>query len=151
MRSRAARSVPAGTVQAHGIRRWWLNRSLRTKGLIVVAVPLIALMGLTSANLLLQHNESNERTISLNARNLDDAAGRVLADAVNGETGVRGYAATRDPIFLAPYTLMLTRIGAERTSLRDAAVIEGDGGRQRAGDATAGQELSELAQLRSAT
>jgi len=47
MRSREARSVPPGTVQAHGIRRWWLNRSLRAKGLIVVAVPLIALMGLT--------------------------------------------------------------------------------------------------------
>jgi signal transduction histidine kinase/AmiR/NasT family two-component response regulator len=150
MRSRAARSVAPGMVQAHGIRRWWLNRSLRAKGLIVVAVPLIALMGLTSANLLLQHSETNERTISLNARNLDDTAGRVLADAVNGETGVRGYAATRDPIFLAPYTLMLTRIGAERTSLRKAAVLEGDGGQQRAVDATTGRELSELAQLRSA-
>jgi len=59
MRSREARSAPPGTVQAHGIRQWWLDQSVRAKGLLVVAVPLIALMGLTSANLLLQQNESN--------------------------------------------------------------------------------------------
>jgi signal transduction histidine kinase/ActR/RegA family two-component response regulator len=140
----------AGTVQAYGLQRWWLDQSVRAKGLIVVAVPLIALLGLTSANLLLQQNESNERNISLTARNLDTAAYQVLADAVNGETGIRGYAATRDPLFLAPYTLMLTRIGAERGSLRAAAVAEGDGGQQRTVDATTGKELAELAQLRSA-
>jgi signal transduction histidine kinase/CheY-like chemotaxis protein len=150
MRSRETRSVPPGTIQAHGLQRWWLNQSVRTKGLIVVAVPMIALMGLTSANLLLQHSESNERSISTNARNLDDTATQVLADAVNAETGVRGYAATRDPAFLAPYTLTLTRIGAERTSLRRAAVIAGVGRQQRTVDATTGQVLGELAQLHSA-
>jgi signal transduction histidine kinase/ActR/RegA family two-component response regulator len=150
MGSREARSAPPGTIQAHGIRQWWLNRSVRAKGLIVVAVPLIALMGLTSANLLLQQNENNVRSISINARNLDDAASQVLADAVNGETGIRGYAATRDPLFLAPYNLMLTRIGAERKALQQAAVIEGDGRQQRTVDTTTGQELVELAHLRSA-
>jgi signal transduction histidine kinase/CheY-like chemotaxis protein len=149
MRSREARSAPPGTVQAHGIRQWWLNRSVRTKGLIVVAVPMIALMALTSANLLLQQDETHERTGSTAARNLEETADQVLADAVNGETGVRGYAATRDPLFLAPYTLMLTRIGAERRSLREDAVIEGDAGQQRVVDATTVKELSELAQLRS--
>jgi signal transduction histidine kinase/ActR/RegA family two-component response regulator len=150
MRSREIRSAPPGTVQAHGLRQWWLNRSVRAKGLIVVAVPLIALLGITSANLLLQQDESNVRSISINARNLNQAASQVLADAVNGETGIRGYAATGDPTFLAPYTLMLTRIGAERRSLRQAAITQGDGGQQRAVDATTGQELVELAQLRSA-
>jgi signal transduction histidine kinase/ActR/RegA family two-component response regulator len=150
MRSRRVRSAPPGAHQPRGLRQWWLNRSLRAKGLTVVAVPLIVLMGLTSANLLLQHNESHERSVSTSARNLAAAANQVLADAVNGETGIRGYAATRDPLFLAPYTLMLTRIGAERRSLRKAAVLEGDGGQQRAVDATTGQELLELAQLRSA-
>jgi signal transduction histidine kinase/ActR/RegA family two-component response regulator len=150
MRSREARSAPPGTIQAHGIRQWWLNQSVRTKGLIVVAVPLIALMGLTSANLLLQQNESHARSISINARNLGDAANQVLADAVNGETGIRGYAATRDPLFLTPYTLMLTRMGAERRALREAAITEGDSDQQRTVDTTTGQVLAELAQLRSA-
>src|ERR1700722_20441300 len=109
MRSREARPSPPGTDQAHGIRQWWLDLSLRAKGLIVVAVPLIALMGVISANLALQQNESKERNISTNARNLGAAATQVLGDMANAETGIRGHAATGDPTFLAPYTLTLTR------------------------------------------
>jgi len=116
----------------------------------VIAVPLIALMGTTSANLLLQRDESLERNVSTAARNLASAASQVLADSVNAETGVRGYTTTRDQLFLAPYNLTLTRIGAERKSLREAAVLEGDGRQQQAVDATTGKVLSELAQLRSA-
>src|SRR3984885_11126724 len=149
MRSRQAHSPPPGSYQPRGLRRWWFDRSFRAKGSIVVAAPLIALMLLTSANLVLQQGETHERNISLNARNLVSAASQVLADAVNAETGVRGYAATRDPLFLDPYNLTLTRIGAERRSLRAAAVIEGADRQQQAVDATTGQVLSELAQLRS--
>lgn len=150
MRSRQAYSAPPGAHQPRGLRQWWLDRSLRAKGLIVVALPLIALMGTNSANLLLQRNESNERNVSIAARALASAASQVLADSVNAETGVRGYAATRDPLFLAPYSLTLTRISAERRSLREAAVIEGVGRQQQAVDAATGKELLELAQLRSA-
>jgi len=101
MRSRKASSPPLGPVQAGGLRRWWLDRSLRTKGLIVVAVPLIALLGITSANQLLQQDESSQRAVSVNARALDSTAAQVLDD-VNGETGIRGYAETRDPTFRDP-------------------------------------------------
>jgi len=123
---------------------------LRAKGLIVVAVPLIALMGITSANLMLQKNESHDRNVSIAAHNLATAGDHVLTDLLNAETGVRGYGTTRDSLFLAPYNLTLTRISAERRSLREAAVIEGAGRQQRAVDATTGKELFELAQLRSA-
>jgi signal transduction histidine kinase/ActR/RegA family two-component response regulator len=150
MRARKAGSSPRGADQSHRLRRWWLDRSLRSKGLIVVAVPLIALLGITSANLVLQQVESNERSVAVNAHDFDDAAAQVLADAVNGETGVRGYAATDDPTFLGPYTLMLTRMGAERTLLRKDAVTVGLGRQEQAVDVTTGQELAELAQLRSA-
>ena len=95
-------------------------------------------------------SETSERNVSINARNLASAASQVLADAVNAETGVRGYAVTRDPLFLAPYNLTLTRIGAERRSLREAAVIEGAVRQQQPVDATTGKVLFELAQLRSA-
>ena len=142
--------APARVDEPRGLRRWWFDQSLGRKGMIVVAVPLAALMGITTANLLLQQSETHERTVSLQARALDSAASQVLIDALNAETGIRGYVATRDPVFLAPYNLTLTRIGAERRALRDAAVIEGDGRQQRAVDATVGSALSELAQLRSA-
>jgi CHASE3 domain sensor protein len=97
MRARTASSPPHGADQLRRLRQWWLDQSLRSKGLIVVAVPLIALLGITSANLVLQRDESSERSISMNANDLDDAVTQVLADAVNGETGIRGYAATGDP------------------------------------------------------
>ena len=115
----------------------------------MVAVPLIALMGVASASLLLQQSETGERNVSTNARNLASAASQTLADTVNAETGIRGYAATRDPLFLAPYNLTLTRIGAERKSLRKAAVMAGDVRQQQQLDATTGKVLFELAQLRS--
>jgi signal transduction histidine kinase/ActR/RegA family two-component response regulator len=150
MRSRQAHSAPSGADQPRGFRRWWLDRSLRAKGWIVIAVPLIALLGTTSANLLLQQSESNERNVSTAARTLASAASQVLADSVNAETGIRGYATTLDPLFLAPYNLTLTRISAERTSLREAAVVEAAGRQQQAVDATTGKVLLELAQLRSA-
>jgi signal transduction histidine kinase/ActR/RegA family two-component response regulator len=150
MRAHGTNQSPAGADQPRRLRKWWFDRSLRQKGLIVVAVPLIALMGITSANLLLNRSEDHERTLSLKARTLDSAASQVLFDAVNAETGARGYAATRDPVFLAPYNLTLTRIGAERRALREAAVKEGDVQQQRAVDATTVTVLSELAQLRSA-
>ena len=126
MRSHETDQAPPRADRAHGLRRWWLDRSLRSKGLIVIAIPLVALFATTSASLVLQHSESQDRTVGLNARNLTTAANLVLADMVNAETGIRGYAAVRDPLFLAPYNLTLTRINADRDSLRDAAAVEGD-------------------------
>jgi signal transduction histidine kinase/ActR/RegA family two-component response regulator len=150
MRSNATSSA-AGAGQVHWLRQWWLDRLLRTKGLIVVALPLVTLMGLTSANLLLQRAEGHERTDSTNARNLEDAANQLLTNMVNAETGVRGYLATRDALFLDPYNLALKQLGGERRSLREAAIIEGVGGQQSAAvDASSGKVLSDLAQLRSA-
>jgi len=150
MRPREVYLTPPLANRPWWLRQWWLNQPLSAKGLIVVAVPLFALIGTTSASLALTHDESQERTVALAGRNLSSAAGLVLANAVNAETGIRGYGMTDDPLFLSPYNLALMRIGAERTSLRDAAVTEGDSGQQRVVDATTGKVLAELAQLRSA-
>jgi hypothetical protein len=150
MRSREASSASPAAAQRRWLHRWWLDRSVRTKGLIVVAIPLIALTAITGANLALQYNERQARSVATAGNTLAKVGYRVLADAVNGETGVRGYAATRDPLFLAPYNLMLTRIGAERTALRNAAIAEGDSRQQRVVNAATGRVLSDLARLRSA-
>ena len=110
----------------------------------MVAVPLIVLMVVTTANLLLQQNESHERTVSTNARNLEGAASQVLADAVNAETSVRGYAATGNRLLLVHYDQALVRLSGDRTSLREAAIAEGDGRQQQAMDATTGKILVQL-------
>ena len=133
----------------HGLRRWWLDRSLRSKGLIVITIPLVALFATTSASLVLQHSQSQDRAAGVNARNLTNAANLVLADMVNAETGVRGYAAVRDPRFLGPYNLTLARIGADRNSLREAAAVEDAGRQERAVGATTSEILADFARLRS--
>jgi PAS domain S-box-containing protein len=146
---RASKARPAAD-HRNRLRQWWLDRSVRTKGLVVVAIPLITLAAVTAASLVLEHTERQERSISINASNLSHAADLVLADAVNAETGVRGYAATRDPLFLAPYDVTLARIGADRRALTSAAIAEGDSSQQRKVDVSTAKAMAELARLRSA-
>ena len=43
------------------ISGWWLNRSVRTKGLAVVAVPMLALLAVTGSGLVLQMQQHRER------------------------------------------------------------------------------------------
>jgi PAS domain S-box-containing protein len=149
MGAREARSASPAAGHRSWLHRWWLDRSVRTKGLIVVAIPLIIMVFLTSASLLLEHSERQARKVSLASSALSKSATAVLTDAVNAETSVRGYAATRDPVFLGPYNSALTRLGAERRTLRSAAVKEGVGRQQLALDASLGKVLTELKQLRS--
>src|ERR1022692_1025106 len=125
MRSRNASSSLPVAGHRHRLQQWWLDRSVRAKGLIVVAVPLITLVAITLANLLLKDYERHQRSVAIAASALSSSADQVLADAINAETAVRGYAATSDPLFLAPYHFVLARIGADRMLLRDAAATGG--------------------------
>jgi len=147
---REMRSSLPVAVRSHRLKRWWLDRSVRSKGLIVVAVPLIALIAVTVASLALQRNERQERYMALTALELNTSAQQVLADAVNAETGMRGYAATGNPLFLQPYNLTRARVAGDQAALRAAATAEGDSGAERTVAATTTREMSELARLRSA-
>src|SRR5215475_2294543 len=94
------------------LKQWWLDRSVQAKALTVLAVPLIALVGTTSASLVLEHDERSARAVSRTAFNVITTSDQVLSDVVNGETGVRGYVATGDTTFLDPYNLALKRVSA---------------------------------------
>jgi signal transduction histidine kinase/ActR/RegA family two-component response regulator len=130
------------------MRQWWLDRPVRVKGMIVIAVPLFTLIAITLASLVLQYNERQERQVGQAASTLSNSADQVLADAVNAETGLRGYAATADPSFLGPYYLTLTRIGADVTAMRAAAVSEGDTRSAAAVATTTSNVMAQLAQMR---
>ena len=123
---------------------------MRSKGLIVVAVPLIALIGVTLASLAMQYNERLARHVAQTASALNTSAQQVLADALNAETSVRGYAATGDPLFLQPYNLIQAHIAGDQAALRAAAIAEGDSGAARTVSATTTREISDLAALSSA-
>jgi signal transduction histidine kinase/CheY-like chemotaxis protein len=122
---------------------------VRAKGIIVVAVPLISLISITSTSLVLQANERQERTAGRTASGVSSAAQQVMNDALNAETGLRGYAATGDPLFLQPYNLTLTRVGKDLATLRQAAFAEGDSRQEQAVDAAMTRELAALGRLRS--
>jgi signal transduction histidine kinase/ActR/RegA family two-component response regulator len=135
-------------MKRRGLKQWWLDRSIRVKGMIVVTVPLLALILIVLASLVLQSNERQERQVARAASNLSTSADQVLADAVNAETGVRGYVATRDPVFLDPYNLALARFTQDVATLRAAATVEGDGGAAQVVEASAATIMQELAELR---
>lgn len=132
------------------LQQWWLDRSVRAKGLFVVTVPLLALLVTTIASVALQYQERQDRAIATAGLNVTDAAQRVLSDAVNGESGIRGYAATGEPLFLQPYQAMLTRMPAERRAFAAAASADHDVRAQRAANRTVGQVIGELARVRTA-
>ena len=130
------------------LSRWWLDRSIRSKGLVVIAIPLIALTVIASASLALEANERQVRAVSTHASNLRTAAEAVLVDALNAETGVRGYAATGDPFFLKPYQLALGQAAADNRSFRAAAAADGAYRQWQAANATETQVLATLAFVR---
>jgi signal transduction histidine kinase/ActR/RegA family two-component response regulator len=141
------RSPPAAAARPGSLGRWWLDRSVRAKGMVVVAVPLIALVGVTSASLALQSQERQVRSAAIAASVVTAAAQRLLSDAVNAETGVWGYAATRNPLFLQPYDVALARVAGDRAALGAAAAAEGDSGAERAAAATVNEAIAGLAQV----
>src|SRR5262249_32648401 len=144
--SRARSTLPS----AGRLPRWWLNRPVRMKGLIAIAVPLIALLVTAAASLTLQFREGQARSAGRASFEVIEAANRVFGDALNGETGVRGYAATGSPLFLQPYNQMLGQMDAARAAFRQAAITAGDVPEQQAADAAAGQVVANLAVIRTA-
>ncbi len=147
MRSPPAAAVRLGRLGRLG--RWWLDQSVRAKGMIVVAVPLIALVGVASASLTLQYKERQVRAAAITASTLNVAAQQVMSDALNAETGMRGYAATRNPLFLQPYDVILARVARDRAALRAAAVAEGDTPGERAAAVAMTEVMAALVRVRS--
>ncbi|MGH3205352.1 MAG: ATP-binding protein [Streptosporangiaceae bacterium] len=133
-----------------GLKQWWLDRSIRVKGMVVVTVPLVALILIVSASLALQANERQERAVSIAASNLSTSADQVLSDALNSETAVRGYVATGDPVFLAPYDAALSRVSSDIAALRSAAAAEGDSAPERVTETTLTTAMAQFAHMRAA-
>ncbi len=115
---------------------------------MVLAVPLLALVFITSASLALGSKERAERQTALVDLHLSNAANQVLSDAVNAETGVRGYIATGDALFLDPYLAALARMDADRAALHTAAIAAHRSAPERAVDASTKSVLTTLALLR---
>ncbi len=83
--------------------RRWADLSLGRKGIVVIALPLIALVVAAGTFLWVERQEDSSQagvTKSLRVRSQIQQVSQLLVDA---ETGVRGYLLTRDAAFLTPY------------------------------------------------
>ncbi|MHB8397756.1 MAG: ATP-binding protein [Candidatus Limnocylindrales bacterium] len=86
----------------------WTDRSLRTKSLVVVGIPVVAAMVACLAFLAYQDAEHAASDRVAHSIEVQGAITGLMGGLVNAETGVRGYLITGQPGSLAPYTAALT-------------------------------------------
>ncbi|HEY5245269.1 MAG TPA: ATP-binding protein [Acidimicrobiales bacterium] len=103
------------------VARWWRNARLWVKGALVLALPVVALLAMGTANLVVA-NELDHLSSSTSATTASIVGiNHSLELALDAETGVRGYAATGNPAFLEPYDQALAAL----KPLRKAKTIDG--------------------------
>lgn len=116
---------------------------------MVIAVPMTALAVALGSVLLLNGSQNAADLAVRDGVATQAAAQRVLTLLVDAESGIQGYAATGDPIFLENYDLGTLALPSALTQLR---WLVSDDPSQLARDVTldrhAADELSELAALR---
>lgn len=111
-----------GVTNSH-IARWWANRPLASKGLVVVAVPLLIFLGSVAALYAISRLEARaEQDVRLTIAIQNDV-NEVHALLAEASSGVRGYLLTGEPRFLEPYdrteTLVPQVIARLRGAIRD--------------------------------
>jgi signal transduction histidine kinase len=85
------------------IARWWLDRPLRAKGLAVLAAPVLVLVVTVAASFIAQRYQTSLRAQTTAVTDIANESAQVLTLLLDAETGVRGYAISRQPGFLGPY------------------------------------------------
>jgi signal transduction histidine kinase/ActR/RegA family two-component response regulator len=108
-------------------RTAWGHLSLRAKGvaiLVILLVPLFGALGLFKAQA--NADAAADATIT-EARQTREAAETLLSIAIDAETGIRGYVATGNRVFLAPFEeaqadMDNLAVLAERSRLSDEAL-----------------------------
>jgi hypothetical protein len=102
------------------ITRKWFVSGVRTKALMGVALPLLVLVLVVLSSLFLQSRERSQRSVDRATTQVNTASATVLLDALNAETGVRGFALTGDVTFLQPYYAVVNRRFKDEEALRSA-------------------------------
>ncbi len=90
-----------GRVTRRGHR--WVDLPVRTKVLILLSLPLGALLACVISGILLGGQANDQLNNARQTSNAITGLNNKLQLLIDAETGVRGYAATRNPVFLQPY------------------------------------------------
>ena len=100
----------------------WQRLSLRTKGLAILALVLLPLVASMVMLLFQARNDRTADDLITSARLRRDAAEDLLAIAIDAETGIRGFVATGNPEFLAPYEAALADLEGLEALVEEARV-----------------------------
>ena len=97
---------------------------LRVKGLALVIVPLLVLAVTVVASVRVTQEQDQFQGSVHAAVDTSDLAGQTLITLLSAETGVRGYVATGDRIFLQPWTTAHRRLPAQLARLTSDSLVD---------------------------
>jgi signal transduction histidine kinase/CheY-like chemotaxis protein len=143
-------STSAPTAASGSPRTWlrWRDLPLRVKGMFVILLPLLLVVGDCGAVAYLVGRQGQDQAGARRVYQVQRASAELLVLLVDAETGVRGYLAGGQESFLEPYqqaNAYLPMVRAELQALRGAT---GVAARLSRIDALTEQEMSALAELR---
>ncbi|HEX2701122.1 MAG TPA: response regulator [Acidimicrobiales bacterium] len=95
----------------------WVDLRLRTKGLVVVAIPVTALLLVGGVFLALQVQAQSNRERVDESFAIRRQIAAVTTDLINAESGARGFAITRQDEFLEPYRAARANVGRDLARL----------------------------------
>ena len=81
----------------------WVDRSMRTKGLVVIAVPIAILFVVLGSTSWFTHVDNRAQDVASSARQIVDAATTLENSLLSAEAGVSDYLLTGNPSFRASY------------------------------------------------
>jgi signal transduction histidine kinase len=85
------------------LTRWWFNQPLRRKGLLVLALPIVALMLAVVIRLPFARAQQETTALLTHAAETRNATQQLLIALLDLESAVRGFALTRDRQYLEPF------------------------------------------------
>ncbi|CAN5642324.1 hypothetical protein BH20ACT23_BH20ACT23_10630 [soil metagenome] len=110
-----------------GMRRsGWADLSLGRKGVVVVALPLVALVVSTLTYLWVEREEERLQEGVARTFEVRDEIQQVAQSLLNAETGARGFLLTRDESFLGPYERATEELPSGLERLRDLVELNPD-------------------------
>ncbi|NJM65053.1 MAG: PAS domain S-box protein [Acaryochloris sp. RU_4_1] len=108
----------------------WTNLSVRRQGSLVVAIPMLCLLGSLGAFSWLRSSIDESQKWVNHTDQVLLASKQILLGLLNAETGVRGYALTRRDQFLEPYHLAQNTLPENFKQLKQL-VVENPSQRQQ--------------------
>jgi PAS domain S-box-containing protein len=82
---------------------WWANRSIHTKGLVVLAVPIAILLGVLAATSWFTHLNDAAQATGTQARQGISDLDELTSTVLNADNGVGDYLVTRSTVSLTEY------------------------------------------------